>query len=209
MTSTAARAGSKSELTRERILDATAEMLNRNGYAGTRLADIAELAGVQAPAIYYYFGSRDEVISEAVQVGVRRLLAAVDAELAALPADASPLERILVAVATHLRMALRDPTYAAAAIRNSALLPPALREAQLVDQRRYGDVWRRLLQEAADAGELNPALDVRAARMLVIGALNWAPEWWNPARGSLTRTIETAQLMIRQALAPPETGDVS
>lgn len=194
---------SKSEATRERILDATAEVLNTKGYAGTRLSDIAEVAGVQPTAVYYYFDSRDRVISEAVQEGLRRVLAAVEEALAALPGSATPLDRISAAVAGHLQATLRDSKYGAVAIRLASSLPPAIREAQLVDERRYGALWRTLIDDADKAGLINPALDTAAARMLVLGALNWAAEWWNPSRGSLTRTIATAQLMVRQGLSAP------
>jgi AcrR family transcriptional regulator len=194
---------SKSEATRERILDATAEVLNTRGYAGTRLSDIAEVAGVQPTAVYYYFDSRDTVIGEAVQEGLRRVLASVEDALAALPAGAGPMDRISAAVAGHLQATLRDSKYGAVAIRLASSLPPAIREVQLVNERRYGVLWRTLIADAEKAGLVNPALDTAAARMLVLGALNWAAEWWNPSRGSLTRTISTAQLMVRQALSAP------
>ncbi|MBA3741881.1 TetR/AcrR family transcriptional regulator [Sporichthya sp.] len=199
----ATRTLSKSEATRERILDATAEVLNTKGYAGTRLSDIAEVAGVQPTAVYYYFDSRDLVIGEAVQEGLRRVLASVQEALAALPAGASPMDRISAAVAAHLQATLRDSKYGAVAIRLASSLPPAIREAQLVDERRYGVIWRTLIADADRAGQINSALDAPAARMLILGALNWAAEWWNPSRGSLTRTIATAQLMVRQGLSAP------
>ena len=44
--------GSKSAKTRGRILTAAAHVLSRKGYAGARLADVADEAKVQAPAIY-------------------------------------------------------------------------------------------------------------------------------------------------------------
>jgi AcrR family transcriptional regulator len=198
-----ARALSKSEATRERILDATAEVLNTKGYAGTRLSDIAEVAGVQPTAVYYYFDSRDKVIGEAVQEGLRRVLVAVEQALAALPAGATPLDRIEAAIKAHLQSTLRDSKYGAVAIRLASSLPPEIRELQLVNERRYGVVWRTLIADAARAGQLNPELDAAAARMFVLGALNWAAEWWNPSRGSLTRTIATAQLMVRQGLSAP------
>jgi len=43
---------SKSARTRERILDAAAKVLNRNGYAGTRLSDIAALAQAKEEALF-------------------------------------------------------------------------------------------------------------------------------------------------------------
>jgi AcrR family transcriptional regulator len=150
---------SKSERTRERILDAAAKVLNRNGYAGTRLSDIAELAQVQAPALYYYFSSREELIEEVVTLGMARALEHVTEALAALPANASRLDRICAAVGAHLEVVLRLSDYASAAIRNGPQLPSDLRERQLVEQRTYGDVWRRLIDEARAAGEIHPELD--------------------------------------------------
>jgi len=193
----------KSARTRERILDAAAKVLNRNGYAGTRLSDIAELAQVQAPALYYYFASREELIEEVVMLGMARALEHVTEALGALPADASWLDRICAAVGAHLEVVLRLSDYASAAIRNGPQLPSDMRERQLAEQRNYGEVWRRLIDEARAAGEIHPDLDPRAARMLIIGGLNWATEWWNPSRGSLRTVINTAQLLTRQGLAAP------
>ncbi|MBI3692044.1 MAG: TetR family transcriptional regulator, partial [Mycolicibacterium aromaticivorans] len=42
---------SKSQRTRQRILDAAAHVLSVKGFAGTRLSDVAEFAQLQAPAI--------------------------------------------------------------------------------------------------------------------------------------------------------------
>lgn len=39
--------------------------------------------------------------------------------------------------------------------------------------------------------------------MFLLGAVNWATEWWNPARGSLDDILATAQRLIRNALSGP------
>ena len=44
----------------------------------------------------------------------------------------------------------------------------------------YHDVWRALLQRGRESGDIRDDLDLSVARMLVIGALNWAVEWWTP-----------------------------
>ena len=69
-------------------------------------------------------------------------------------------------------------------------------------------MWRKLLQDAENAGLLRPDLDPMAARMMVLGALNWAAEWWNPRRGSLDTVVRTAQSLVRHGLGDrPEGGD--
>ena len=63
-------------------------------------------------------------------------------------------------------------------------------------------MWRKLLQDADNAGLLRSDLDPMAARMMVLGALNWAVEWWNPRRGSLDTVVRTAQSLVRHGLGP-------
>jgi AcrR family transcriptional regulator len=202
--STAEVNGSKSARTRERILDAAAHVLSRKGYAGTRLTDVAEHAELQAPAIYYYFPSRDDLIEEVMWTGVARMHDHLDQVLAALPADTDPMSRIDAAVAGHLRYELEISDYTTAAIRNSGQIPEDIRIRHSAEASRYGDVWRRLVQDAASAGLLRPDVDPAVARMLILGALNWAAEWWNPRRGSLDIVVRTAQSMIRHGLALPQ-----
>jgi AcrR family transcriptional regulator len=193
-------APTKSARTRQRILDATAQVLSLKGYAGTRLTDIAEHAQVQAPAIYYYFPSREDVIEEVMWVGIAGMRAHVREVLDALPPEAGPLDRIDAAVEAHLRHELEISDYTKAAIRNSAQLPDKIRARQLAEADRYGELWRTLITDAKNAGALRDDLDPRAARMLVLGALNWAVEWWNPRRGTLTTLVRTAQSLVRHGL---------
>ncbi|MEC3953742.1 TetR/AcrR family transcriptional regulator [Nocardia sp. CDC153] len=192
---------SKAARTRTRILDAAAFVLSRKGYGGTRLSDVAEQAGLQAPAIYYHFPSREDLIEEVMWAGVASMREHVEAVLDALPADTPPLDRIDAAVEAHLRHELEISDYATAAIRNAGQVPERIRARQVAEDNRYADTWRELFAAARDAGLLRPDLDVSAARMLVLGALNWSAEWWNPRRGSLDSVVRTAQTMIRNGLS--------
>jgi len=193
--------GSKSAKTRQRILDAAAHVLSRKGYAGTRLADVASAAEVAAPAIYYYFASRDDLVQEVMWWGIARLREHVTGILAALPPGAGPLDRIDAAVEAHLRYSLEISDYTTASIRNAGQVPESVAIGPTAEASRYGDMWRALLRDADHAGLLRPDLDPVAARMMVLGALNWAAEWWNPRRGSIEVVVGTAQSLVRHGLA--------
>ena len=201
-------AGSKSARTRERILDAAAHVLSRKGYAGTRLSDVADQAEIQAPAIYYYFPSRDDLIEEVMWSGIAHMREHMTRVLAALPPHADPLDRIDAAVEAHLRYCLEISDYTTASIRNAGQVPENIAIRYAAEASQYGDMWRKLLQDADNAGLLRPDLDPMAARMMVLGALNWAAEWWNPRRGSLDTVVRTAQSLVRHGLGyRPEGGD--
>ena len=48
-------------LTREAVVEAGARVLERSGYAGLTMRAIADELGVQAPALYWYVGGKDEL----------------------------------------------------------------------------------------------------------------------------------------------------
>ena len=192
---------SKSALTRARILDAAARVLSANGYAGLRLTDVADEAQIQAPAIYYYYASRDELIEEVMWAGIADMREHVVAALSELSDDTPPLDRLLAAAEAHLRHALEISDYTTASIRNAGQVPLSIRKRQILEEERYGEVWRRLINDLAREGRLRPDLDLYIAQMLVLGALNWAVEWWNPRRGSLEAVVANAQSFIRHGVA--------
>lgn len=197
---------SKSERTRSRILDATAHVLCTKGFAGTRLTDVAEYAQLQAPAIYYYFASREDLIEEAMFRGINDLRVHVQRTLAGLPPGTAPMDQILTAAETHLRHGLDLSDYARAAIRNSGQVPDRLRTRQKKELAAYNRIWQKLIAAAAADGQLRSDLDPKLAQRLILGALNWSAEWWDPRRTSVETLVTNAQVFIRHSLSPAKPG---
>lgn len=167
------------------------------GYSETRLADIAELAQLRSPAIYHYFDSRETLIAEVMAVGQRRLREHVEA---ALHPDMAATERICRAVRAHLQVELELSEFATAVTRNLGQLPGDVRGHLREEGGEYLQLWRSLLEEARQTGAVRTDLDLGAARMLIMGALNWTPEWWDPEQGPLSTVIGTAQSLVCRGL---------
>jgi AcrR family transcriptional regulator len=79
----------RGEETRGRILDAALELFAASGFEGASTRAIAESAGVNLPAIQYYFGSKEglyravvELFSQEMQAGVGPIAQRIRAELA-------------------------------------------------------------------------------------------------------------------------------
>jgi AcrR family transcriptional regulator len=195
-------ASSKSARTRGRLLDAAAAVLSRKGFSGTRLSDIAEQADVQAPAIYYYYPSREDLIEEVMYAGAAAMREQLMETLDALPPSTTPSDRISAAVETHLRHELEISDYAKAIIRNANQLPEQVSKRALAEITAYNEIWRSLVADLAAAGQLRADVDPAVGRMMVLGALNWAAEWWDPDRGPIDEVISTAQSMILHSLRP-------
>lgn len=64
------------------LLAAAAEVIAERGVAATRVADVAERAGTSAPAVLYWFGSKEQLLSEALTWEEDRFYAEMQERLA-------------------------------------------------------------------------------------------------------------------------------
>jgi AcrR family transcriptional regulator len=189
--------------TRERILAAAARTLSARGYAQTHLAEIARVAGLRSPAIYYYFGSRDELVAAVLREGQERVRTHVRDSVDRLPACSRARKRIATAVEAHLRLELELSDFASAVTRNIGHVPPEMRIALDRESAAFHGLWRDLLEDAEAEGALRPGIDLRVGRLLVIGALNWTAEWRKPTT-SVDAIVATATSLVDAALFVPE-----
>jgi AcrR family transcriptional regulator len=199
---TLARSETKSERTRQRILDAAALVFERKGYASVTLKDIAALAELQAGSLYYHFDTKEELVEAVLEAGVAGAIAGTREAVEALGPGADPLARLRVAIGAHLRVVLTEGAYASANIRMLSQVPDAIRERHLKRQRAYGAFWRALFDQAAAAGAIRADLDLSVVRMLALGALNWSVEWYRAGRRGPSEIAAHAATMILDGITP-------
>lgn len=117
-----------------------------------------------------------DLIEEVMYCGISDMRKHLQKTVDALPPETAPMDRIMVAVEAHLRHELELCDYTTASIRNSGQIPKRLSTRQKKEEAAYGRIWRSLFADAIADGQVNPELDARLARLLVMGALNWAAE---------------------------------
>ena len=110
-------AGTSSDGTRTRILDAARAEFTERTYAGTTIRHIAEKAGITTAALYYHFASKEALLDAVVEPAIDTLSAFAVTAAAAHPCAAgekAALVRQLVDIqAANLnvfRVLMRDPS---------------------------------------------------------------------------------------------------
>lgn len=186
----------RSQQTRQRILDAAAMWLNRDGLAMMSLQDLANEVGLQTASFYYHFPSKDALIEEVMEIGIQVVYEDVRASLERLGPDASYRERVHAGIRAHLASVLTHGDYTSANLRNFPLAPESMREKNLAIRRKYAELWRKLLADAQRAGEIAPGIDLTIIRLTLIGALNWSSEWFNPRKKSVDTIAEVVCNML-------------
>ena len=194
----------KSERTRQRILDAAAEVFRDRGYADARLSDIAAKAGMQAGSLYYHFDSRDQLVVEVLRLGIEKSWDHVAAAVGRLPSSATPIERLATAIRAHTTAVVGLSAYASAQARIVSQLPGDIAHAHRKDMRAYGAYWHDLFQAAQRAGEVAGEVDLFVARMLAFGAMNWIAEWFTATNDTAIAELgEQAVRIFLHGVATP------
>nr|WP_322975213.1 TetR family transcriptional regulator [Peterkaempfera bronchialis] len=141
---------------------ATVELVDKQGYAGTTLADIAEHAGLARGLVSYYFAGKHLLLQSAVHREMHLHLAA---ELDRLPEDASPDTRLACAVDAILGFALAHPRLMRSHL---ALIldPDSGAFVQDPEQQRLGALLQGVLH---GRGSADPAADHAVLRSSLMG----------------------------------------
>lgn len=192
----------KSQVTREQILAAAARLFRRRGYAASTLRDIAAEAQVEAGSIYYHFESKDAILDEVLDRGVRDIYLGVGAALSECEkAGADFRARFAAAVVAHLTHLLTLSDFTSTNIRNYSQLPADMRRRHLPLRRQYGALWDGFLKKAQAEGAIRADLPIVPLRQFVLGALNWTVEWFDPERSSVRLLGESATKLILDGMA--------
>ncbi|MFD8756573.1 ScbR family autoregulator-binding transcription factor [Kitasatospora sp. NPDC059577] len=188
--------------TRQAVLLAAAETFARVGFEAASLVDISRRAGVSKGALYFHFVSK-QALADGVRRAAGREIGA--AALRALRADGPALQG-LIDLSHELARMLREDVVVRAGVRLGRQVPrrdgpqdgPPGPPGPDATWRSLTAVVHRLLDRAAQAGELCPGVDRRAAAELLTavaaGQVLLAGEETDRPRPEAVRRVWTAAL---------------
>src|SRR3984957_10227902 len=186
----------KSEKSRDLILEAAAKLFRRQGYSATTLRQIASMAEIKAGSIYYYFDSKEAILDEVLEQGLQRIFEAVKIALKEA-GKVSHRRRIGLAIETHLTALLEASDFTSANIRIYGQLPEHLKKRHRPLRRAYAKYWDQLFLNARRAGEIRADIQIVPLRIFVLGALNWTVEWFSfSKKGAVLKLARRTELLI-------------
>lgn len=175
--------GSKAVQTRLHILSSAARVMRKRGYSASTLRHIADAANIEAGSIYYHFDSKDEILDEVLDRGLRDLFEGVAKVLNGDAIYPDHRSRIAAAIRTHMMYLFARSEFSSANIRIYGQLPEEVRSRHRPIRHDYSRIWDKSLNKAREAGEIRPDIGVTPLRQIMLGALNWTVEWFDPEKG--------------------------
>ncbi len=151
---------------RERLLDAATEVFAARGYAGTRVDDLVEHAGISRRTLYEEFESVDAILTEVYERAVRISFTSI---LERLVAVQDPLERIRAGVAAYYDLIAANPSAARVVFEVYRHAGPAQAARYELNTTRYTLLLMESLNAAHAAGQLGRPADEASVFALTKG----------------------------------------
>ncbi len=155
------------------ILRVAAEVVGERGYQGTSLEEVADRLDLAKASLYHYFDSKEALFSACLGTAADELISRLSAIAGQKVSATDRLRKLIV---EQVRFTTYEQPELSRLFLRHLEWPENIRE-QIHDwQARHDAVFKRVIDKAAAAGELD-VTDAAVARQCLIGALNSVPFW--------------------------------
>jgi len=180
---------------RRELLHSAAKLFRRKGFHATSTRDIAAAVGMQSGSPFYHFESKGALLFAVMEEGMRTAIERQAQAVAAAGERASAAQLLRVLVRSHFDVLLGPGSdFIPVMLYEARSLTAAQRRAITDLQSEYEAVWIPVLQALHASGRLKG--DVKLARLLIFGALNWSAQWYDRRKGANLDGLTDAALAL-------------
>ncbi|HTY54029.1 MAG TPA: TetR/AcrR family transcriptional regulator [Candidatus Binataceae bacterium] len=175
-----ARAATPPVSRKNQIDNSAAELFVRNGYDGTSMRDLARNLGVRPSSIYGHVKSKQELLFRVMERLMDEVLARANG---AIQSGGSPQELVRKLIQSNIS---QSGPYETALLQSELKnLEPHHRALIGRKQKKYRDLWLRVLNDGVKSGAFN-IKNPKLAFLGIDGALIHVERWFSPS-GRLSR----------------------
>lgn len=176
---------------RAEVLGAAATLFKQQGFHSTRLVDVAREAGLDRATIYYYAGSKEELLQDIVG-GVLDTAIAAAQELGAdvTLTGMQRLHQIFVILMTSYEENYPATfVYIQEQMHQVGVQETEWAKAILKRTRLFDQMLINFIKEGIEEGDLRSDIPPRLHENALFGMLNWTHRWFVPGGGLTGRQV--------------------
>ncbi|HSH92210.1 MAG TPA: TetR/AcrR family transcriptional regulator [Ramlibacter sp.] len=181
---------------RGELLRSAARLFRRKGFDGTSTRDIAAAVGMRSGSPFYHFKSKGALLFAVMEEGMHSAIVkqklALEVAEQATPDIAGQL-RILIR--NHFDVLLGPGSdFIPVMLYEARSITPRQRAALAELQSQYEAPWNPVLDALHASGQLRA--EVKLARLLMFGALNWSAQWYDRRKGASLDELADAAIKL-------------
>jgi TetR/AcrR family transcriptional regulator, transcriptional repressor for nem operon len=166
---------SKAEDTKQKIIEQAAIVFNRNGYAGTSIADIMRLTGLPRASIHHHFRTKDEI---AIAAFDHTLSSIVEAVMQNVEQQETAIDRLGAFVDTFRGFTSQPIGVGGCPILNTAVesddTHPALRRHAQIAVSQIRALVGSIVELGIRQGEIVATTDIEQVSTIIIATIEGA-----------------------------------
>ncbi|MBE7940688.1 MULTISPECIES: TetR/AcrR family transcriptional regulator [Ramlibacter] len=179
---------------RDELIRSAARLFRRRGFEATRTRDIAEAVGMRSGSPFYHFETKQALLFAVMEEGMKRAVARQQQALDAV-AGQPPLAQLRQLIRQHFEVLLGPGNdFIPVMLYESRAITPRQRATLARLQGDYEALWLPVLAALHQAGRLHGEL--KLARLLIFGALNWSVQWYDRRKGASLDALADAALAL-------------
>ena len=181
---------------RRALIVGAARLFRRKGFDATSTRDIAAAVGMQSGSPFYHFRSKQALLFAVMEEGMRHAVERQQQAIASAGMERlAPAQQLRLLVRHHFEVLLgAGSDFIPVMLYEARSVTPRQRAALAALQGEYEAAWQPVLQALHAAGRLKP--EVKLARLLIFGALNWSVQWYDRRKGATLDELADAALAL-------------
>lgn len=181
---------------RQALIRAAAQLFHRKGFDATSTRDIAAAVGMHSGSPFYHFKSKGELLHAVMEEGMRAAIAQQADALSKSEQTTTDPRWLLAILIRNQFDVLLGP--------GSDFIPVMLYESRSLNARQraslvqlqsdYEAAWTPVLEALHATGHLRT--EVKLARLLIFGALNWSVQWYDARKSASLDDLTAAAMAL-------------
>jgi TetR/AcrR family transcriptional regulator, cholesterol catabolism regulator len=178
---------------RGELLRSAAKLFRRKGFDATSTRDIAAAVGMQSGSPFYHFKSKGALLYAVMEEGMR---SAIERQARGAGSAASgPMAGLRILIRNHFDVLLGPGSdFIPVMLYEARSITPRQRAALAELQSEYEAPWVPVLDALHRSGQLKA--EVKLARLLIFGALNWSAQWYDRRKGASLDELTDAAMQL-------------
>jgi AcrR family transcriptional regulator len=177
---------------RDELLAIAAVLFAERGFRNTTVRDIADAAGILSGSLYHHFDSKEAMVDELLDTFQKELFDTFEEIVAS---DRGPRAKLEAVVRVSFEAIDQHHSEVAIFQNDAAYLSGFARFGYLAERNaRFEELWRGVLHEGVDSGELRQDLDIDLVFRFLRDTVWVAVTWYRPG-GALSADLVADQYL--------------
>lgn len=162
---------------KEQILLSAIEIVNRRGYSGATMEEIAAELLMTKGSLYYYFKNKSDLMYQCHNFVLSQ--ATEDLQEILNCEEGSPTEILVKMIDAHMEYAIDEKEVFNLIMEPKRFFNEEQLELVLKLRKEYENLFDQIIKRGITSGDFRVE-DPSIERMIILGAMNWVQQWYNP-----------------------------